>query len=147
MFIIYRSLLVLFLIVLSVSMPWSLLVGFIVGIAVVFPFLLELLLVGVMMDAFALVPFGWWSASVIFFLLVGALAGRLLRQRNIAVWSISACVAILFWIAGMRFAEVFLRMAAPHIPFFSISFALLLLGVLIGLSFSYVFYETQTKTF
>lgn len=143
----YRLLLVLLLIILSAVVPWSLLVGFMIGIAVVFPFLFELVFVGVIMDAFALAPFGLWSASVMFFLLIGAFAKHLLRQRNIAMWSVSAFAAILFWETGMRLMEVFMRISVPHIVFFSLPSALLLFGAFIGLGISYVFYETQTKTF
>lgn len=143
----YRLLLTVLLIASATIAPQSLLIGFIAGVAVVFPFLFELVLVGMMMDAFMLMPFGLWSASVMFFLLVGAFAGHLFRQRNMAVWSISALAAILFWAGSMRLAETFIRIPAPHIVFFNTSSAMLFFGVFVGLGISYVFYETQTQTF
>lgn len=145
--IIHRLLLVLSLVLFIAFVPWSILIGCIAGIAMVFPFLLELVLVGIIMDAFAFAPFGLWSMSVLFFLITGALAGYLLRRRNIIVYSISAFAAILFWAAGMRLIEVFVRVSAPHVFAFNLPSALLLLGIFIGLGTSYVFYETQTKNF
>ena len=76
----------------AVVAPWSVLLGFVAGVIAVTPFVAEFILVGIALDAFLAAPAGFFTASVVFFIVTGALLQRVFEQHNVLTVALSACI-------------------------------------------------------